>query len=122
MLGKISEHQEQCLFVELFRRQYPEYSKRLFAIPNGGLRNFKVAIKLQKEGVLPGVADLFFMHASCGYNGLFIEMKRDKKGVQSNKQKEFEQECKKAGYLYALCHGCDEAMCSIKEYINNNIQ
>lgn len=116
-----SEYQEQCAFVEWFRWQYPQLSGRLFAIPNGELRDKRVAQKLKKQGVLPGVADLFLMVSACGYHGLFIEMKRVKGGQQSEQQKIFESECKCAGYLYALCKGQSEAQNAVRKYMSGDI-
>lgn len=112
-----SEHQEQCALIELFREKYPRLQNRLFAIPNGGLRNIKVAQKLKKEGVARGVADLFLMFASCGYHGLFIEMKRRNSGQQSVNQKKFEKEAIEAGYCYFLARGFHDAIDFIDRYI-----
>ena len=56
---KNGEHQLQVECVKWFRFQYPKLANLLFAIPNGGLRNIKVATKLKAEGVLAGVPDLF---------------------------------------------------------------
>lgn len=119
--ANFSEHQEQCALIDLFRTLYPDLRHRLFAIPNGGLRNIKVAQKLKKEGVARGVADLFLMVAKGGYHGLFIEMKQRKSGQQSKNQKEFEAEAIKAGYCYFLAHGFDEAIGFIKRYLGGDI-
>lgn len=116
-----SEYQEQCAFVEWFRWQYPQLSGRLFAIPNGELRNIIVAQKLKKQGVLPGVADLFLMVSACGFHGLFIEMKRQKEGRQSEAQKRFEAECKTAGFLYALCKGHEQARDFVAKYLKGEV-
>lgn len=116
-----SEHQEQCAFVQWFRYQFTAFSYRLFAIPNGGLRDVKIAYKLKQEGVVPGVADLFLMVPASGYHGLFIEMKRIKDGKQSDCQKKFEQECKKSGYLYAICRGASEAISLVVKYLQGEM-
>lgn len=117
-----SEYQEQCAFIEWFRWQYPQLSGRLFAIPNGELRNIRVAQKLKKQGVMPGVADLFLMVASGGYHGLFIEMKRQKEGRQSEAQKRFEAECSAANFCYVLCKGHEQAQIYIKKYIDEKLR
>lgn len=113
----ISEHEEQKQLILLFRLKYPSLCNRLFAIPNGGLRNIKVAQKLKSEGVLPGVADLFLMQASNNYHGLFIEMKRSNGGHQTQAQKYFEKEAKNAGFCYVIANGCDEAINFIDNYL-----
>lgn len=112
-----SEHMEQCAFIQWFRLQYPKHANQLFAIPNGGLRNIKVAQKLKAEGVMAGVADLFFMEAQGGYHGLFIEMKKEKGGSQTASQKEFENIAIESGFLYVVSHGNMEAQRVIKKYI-----
>lgn len=118
---ELSEHEEQAQLIKLFRLMFPQYAKRLFAIPNGGLRNIRVAKKLKAEGVLPGVADLFLMHPSGGYHGLFIEMKQRKKGQQSVSQKEFEKEANEAGFCYLVARGFDQALDMIKKYLDGGI-
>lgn len=112
-----SEHAEQCNVISWFRIQYPHLRNRLFAIPNGGMRNLIVAKKLKAEGVLPGVADLFLMHANIIYHGLFIEMKT-LKGVQSQHQKEFQKEAINAGYCYHVAHGFYDARDFINFYLD----
>lgn len=114
----LSEHAEQCNFVKWFRIQYPRFSECLFAIPNGGLRNLRVAKKLQAEGVLPGVADLFLMVSVGNYHGLFVEMKKSSGGKQSASQKKFEQAAIKQGYLYIIAHGCADAQEQVKSYLS----
>ena len=77
-----SEHAEQVTFVSEFKKLYPDV--RIFAIPNGGIRNIVVAQKLKAEGVRSGVPDLFVPKWS-----LWIEMKRQKGGSVSKEQKDW---------------------------------
>lgn len=70
----------------------------LFAIPNGGLRNKKVAQKLKEEGVTAGVADLCLMVR--GGRTVWIEVKRPKVGRMSRKQQEFKAACEHLGQTY----------------------
>jgi hypothetical protein len=51
-----SEHVEQSLFVQWFRRSYPNVL--IFAIPNGGARSKATAGRLRVEGVVAGVPAL----------------------------------------------------------------
>lgn len=102
-----TEHQEQCALIEWCRSmegKYPEL-KLLFAIPNGGLRNKRVAATLKKEGCRAGVSDLFLPVARHGYHGLFLEMKRADKCAASKEQKEFIEAVGKQGYLALICSG-----------------
>jgi hypothetical protein len=86
-----------------------------FAIPNGGLRNIKVAAKLKKEGVKAGVADLFIALSNGKYHGLFIEVKVGKNRQQPN-QKVFEKKVVDNGYQYKVVRSIDEMIDVIREY------
>jgi hypothetical protein len=86
-----------------------------FAIPNGGLRNIKVAAKLKQEGVKAGVADLFVALSNGKYHGLFIEVKVGKNKQQPN-QKIFEQKVLENGYQYKLVRSIDDMIAVIREY------
>jgi hypothetical protein len=86
-----------------------------FAIPNGGLRNIKVAAKLKQEGVKAGVADLFVALSNGKYHGLFIEVKVGKNRQQPN-QKIFEQKVLENGYQYKVVRSIDEMISVIREY------
>lgn len=76
-----SEHEEQVLFVQWFRRQFP--STLIFAIPNGGVRSKVVAAKMKAEGVVAGVPDLYVPEWR-----LWIEMKRQHGGRLSQPQRD----------------------------------
>lgn len=101
--------------VKWFRLAYPD--KILFAIPNGGQRSVITAKVLKAEGTLAGVADLFLVHASKGYNGLFIEMKTEQ-GRQSLTQQMFEKSVTLEGYKYNIARNFDEFRDIIKQYID----
>jgi hypothetical protein len=86
--GKISESVHQVSFVNWFRATYP--GVLIFAIPNGGARNPRVAEKLKFEGVVRGIPDLYVPAGK-----LWIEMKTEK-GRLSDFQKEM------IVYLYSI--------------------
>lgn len=77
-----SEFKEQCDFVAWFKQAYPDI--RIMAIRNHGTRSQKEKTDQLLEGLLPGAADLYipFFH-------LWIEFKRIKGGILSDKQIEF---------------------------------
>lgn len=108
------EHQLQVECVNYFRLKYR--NARIFAIPNGGDRNVKVAVKLKKEGVTKGVPDLQIAAARNGYHGLFIEMKNGKKGRLSKEQEDFIDYLIKEGYKCEVVRNIDEFMAVTKEY------
>ena len=110
------EHKLQCSCIKYFRYAYPVYSKLLFSIPNGGSRNIIEAVKLKKEGVLAGCADLFLSVPNSFYHGFYIEMKYGK-NKQSENQKIFQKEVEAVGYKYSLCYSFDEFEILIKYYL-----
>ena len=97
----------------------------MFAVPNGGNRNLKEAVRLKSQGVKPGVSDIFLprplhSHTGGGYAGLFIEMKRTKKQGRSSvteDQKAFQVAMTVAGYKCVTCYGAEQAIAAIREYL-----
>lgn len=116
-MAKDLEHLEQVAVIQWFRLQYPRYSKCLWAIPNGGIRHIRTAIKLKKEGVLSGVSDLFLMIPKGTKHGLFIEMK-SKDGKLSESQKEFIGTATIMGYQAETCYGFEPAKKIITDYLH----
>lgn len=92
----MTESKIQIEIVKYIRLLYPK--SILFSVPNGGQRNVLVAANLKREGVLPGVSDLIWLHQGKTY---FLEVKTDK-GYQSVYQKEFEDKVKKQGFIYHI--------------------
>lgn len=89
----------------------------MFAIPNGTRTSIHVAAKMKASGVKRGVADIMLPYAQPGGAcGLFIEMKTAK-GHLSPEQKEFLEAMTAQGYATAVCHGLDEAIKVITEYL-----
>ena len=79
-----TEHKEQSDFVKWFRLKFPDI--KIFAIPNGGSRHILEAVNLKRQGVLPGVADLYVPKWR-----LWIEFKRAKGGKLTDDQVEFRE-------------------------------
>jgi len=69
----------------------------MFAIPNGGHRNIRVAQKLKHEGVLSGVSDMFLALPSGKSAGLFIELKI-KPNKPTDNQITFAKKMMESGY------------------------
>jgi len=110
----LSEHQEQVNFVDQFESTYPDV--RLLSIPNGGLRRGKTVVGLKKEGLKPGVPDLFIPAW-----GIWIEMKRLNGGTVSKVQKDWIGYLKSIGYTVFVCHGCADAMSKMNDFHNRHI-
>lgn len=95
-----------------------EYAKvPIFAIPNGGKRNPKEAVELKRQGVKPGVPDLFIPLPRGSKHGLFIEMKFGKNKT-SEQQDKWLAYLSKAGYQCQVCYGCEAAVACIENYLN----
>lgn len=110
------EHRLQCACVRWFRLQYPQYSKLLFAVPNGGARDAVTGARLKAEGVVSGVADLVLLVPSGVHHTLCVEMKTPN-GRQSDTQREFEAAATRYGNRYAVCRTFDEFRDLVTEYL-----
>ena len=105
-----NEHELQSFCVQWFNLNFP--TSLLFAIPNGGKRTQKVNKKgktyslegdrLKKEGVTPGVPDLFLATGNAEFRGLFIEMKFGK-GKASPDQNKIHLKLADNKYAIATC-------------------
>jgi len=115
-MEKVTEHDAQVALIKWFRIKYKDISNCLFAIPNGGLRHYKVALKLKREGVLAGVSDLFLMIPKDKWHGCFIEMKIEK-GRLSDKQKDFLDAAQEQGYFTIVGYGFLDASKKIEDYL-----
>ena len=101
-----SEHLEQALFVQWFRRTF--HDVRIFAIPNGGSRSRSQGAKLKVEGVSAGVPDLFIPHGM-----IWVEMKRAKGGSVSAEQKSWHDYLADIGHTVIVGYGFEDAKSKI---------
>lgn len=97
--------------------KWPELSL-MYHIPNGGSRNPIEAAHLQRQGVKPGVPDIFLPAARGGAFGLYIEMKRAVGGVLSELQKNTILNLRAQGYKAVVCEGFQAAANEIEAYMN----
>ena len=119
----MSESDETAMVIEWFRLQYPK--TRIIGSLNGawiagaGNRKFALISKYKKEGLTPGVSDLFVAHVNSTGAGLWLEMKdRGKtKSSLSQVQREWMQDMIDAGYHATWAAGADEAMKIISAYM-----
>ena len=110
------EHALQCACVSWFRLQYPRYKDLLFAIPNGGLRNQRVAAQIKSEGGMRGVHDLFFMYNNGDFPGMWIEMKTPE-GRMSKEQVKFKKNATIQGYKTAQPRSIEQFIEEINKYL-----
>lgn len=96
----MTEHQIQTVAVTWLRIKFPRLI--IYAVPNGGFRNPREAVKLKAEGVLAGVPDLHIPHARNGYHSLYVEVK-SAEGVVSKKQKEIHKQLRETDNMVVVC-------------------
>ena len=107
--GRVAtEHEHQVDFVRRFRNRWPEV--RIMAIPNGGKRTQREALRLKAEGVSPGVPDLFIPEWL-----LWVEMKRpgggkSGAGKTSAEQEDWHRYLRRIGQGVVVCYTSDGAM------------
>lgn len=119
---KDHEHQEQAALIKWWSfacKLYGLTEEMLFAIPNGGLRQIQVAMKLKAEGVRSGVPDLMLAVPKGEFHGLFIEMKKSEGGRASDSQKTMMRGLISLGYKAVICHGWLAAKRCIEQYLGN---
>lgn len=115
----MTEHEEQVALmrlVEMHKGRWPELGM-LYAVPNGGNRNIVTARRLKAEGVKPGVPDLCLPVPRGGYHGLYIELKRQKRGKIQPEQVAWLQALNEQGYRAEICLGAAEAWEVIADYM-----
>lgn len=93
-----TEHHEQALFVQWFRRKY--IGVLIHSIPNGGHRSFSTATALKVEGTVKGIPDLFIPEWH-----IWVEMKRIKGGSLSPEQKNIIEYLEECGYQVIVGKG-----------------
>ena len=88
---KYLESQIQCALVEWAhwnRGKYPSL-ELLYAIPNGGKRNPREAVRMKLEGVKPGMPDLCLPVARHGCISLYLETKTPDGTLTASQKKMF---------------------------------
>lgn len=123
-----SEHAHQvALFcwAALQRDTMPEL-RLMFAIPNGGMRDVRVASTLKAEGVKASVPDIFLPVARGGFHGLFIELKKPATLTKRAGQLDPEQRVMmghliEQGYFSICCVGWEAARDTILAYMEGSL-
>lgn len=113
----IKEKYIQRQVVQWFRAQYPNYSKLLIAVPNGGSRNQFEAMELKRQGVQAGVSDLLLLIPKNGYGCLGLELKT-LVNKQSLKQLEWQSNFEMFN-KYVVCRSLDDFMKEITDYLDS---
>ena len=111
-----SEANQQEIVIKYLKLAYPD---ALYCASAGGMRtSYLQAIKMKRTGYVKGFPDLFIYEPRNEYNGLAIEMKKEKGGVASPEQKRWQEQLRNRGYASYICKGNEEAIKVIDEYFN----
>lgn len=104
-LALMSEAALQANVVKLLQA-YARHDVCYWHCPNGEIRNHKVGAKLKLAGVRAGAADLMFV-----IDGQFhaLELKTEI-GTLSGKQFQFQEDLERAGGLFHVAFGLDQAI------------
>ena len=120
-LKKIATEFQECKTFVQWCDLHPHIGSYLFHIPNEGERNQWERKKQHDQGLRRGIPDYMLAIPSNGYHGLFIEMKRA--GTQNHahrtEQDEWNLKLNHSGYRAVFCHGADEAILEVKNYLND---
>lgn len=111
--------------IKWFKAQYP--NEIIFSIPNGAYlaganvgQRVRQWQRLQSEGALQGVPDLFIAKASTNpdefYNGIFIEMK-SQTGRLSEEQSRLHTKLKSKGYTVHVINSFEKFVEVVKYYM-----
>jgi hypothetical protein len=112
-----SEANQQEIVIKYLRLAYPDV---LYCASAGGMRtSYLQAIKMKRTGYVKGFPDLFIYEPRNEYNGLAIEMKKEKGGVASPEQKRWQEQLRNRGYASYICKGSEDAIKVIDEYFNS---
>jgi hypothetical protein len=115
-----TEHQEQTAVIQWWNLSCAKYglpALALFAIPNGGARDYVTGAMLKAEGVRSGALDLILAKPATPFHGLFIEMKVGDNKPSPN-QKEFIAYLQSVGYRAVVCYSAKVAISHIEEYLH----
>lgn len=98
--------------------KYPELAL-LFHVPNEGKRTSYSGAALKRQGLKRGVPDMVLPVARGSYHGLYIELKVNKNRA-TKEQLWWIEALKQQGYYAVLCHGFEEAIKTIEDYLKSS--
>lgn len=113
-----SEHAIQSAWFD-WARWHP-VARRAYAIPNGGLRDVRVAVKLRREGLRAGVLDVHLPVACGGAHGLYIEFKAGSNKLTAEQAIEADT-LVRDGFTVLTCWSADVAIEATQQYLRGEL-
>jgi hypothetical protein len=93
-------------------------ARGVFAVPNGFLRTESMRLRAWREGVHPGVPDIFIPFASKGFHGLFIEFK-SARGTLTKAQNDYLNLARARGFKAEVARSAEQALKIFSEYLSD---
>ncbi|MGP9679952.1 VRR-NUC domain-containing protein [Halomonas sp. AOP27-A1-41] len=89
-----------------------------YHVPNGGVRSYKTAAAMKRQGAKAGVSDLVIMDARGGWFGLYLEFKASPPhtAALADSQHDWLALAHDRGYCAVLAVGLEEAKRVLREY------
>lgn len=110
-----TEDQEQAEVVRWANAR--PWGQFLLHIANETVGGRARVLRNQALGVRKGVPDLLLPIPMGGYHSLWIEMKRKGGGTVSKAQRAWVEALNAMGHRAVVCHGADEAIAELAEYM-----
>jgi hypothetical protein len=117
----MNEHQEQAAFFEYcaWKGNTDAIYKCVFAIPNGAITTPKFGRKLNNEGRMRGVFDIFIQVPAAEYHGAYIEFKFGKNKL-TPEQSEFMKRAFYRGFMCKVCYTAAKAIEFLEWYLDQS--
>lgn len=114
MRRRIEASHQEAFFQWL--RLYPWIDELTWHTPNGGARTKAGGAALRRQGVKPGVPDIYVAIPNDGYHGYFIELKS--KGAKTTEhQDKMHVNLERNGYKVDICYSWTEAKDNLLAYL-----
>lgn len=102
-------------------KSFPELAL-IYAIPNGGLRHVRVAMKMKREGVKRSIPDVHLPVPKSTYCGLYIEFKARRRGdgtktYPTPDQREMHEKLRAVGHHVVVCWTAEDAWKEVLRYL-----
>ncbi len=115
-----SEAHLQTALINYIKLKYPKI--RYCASLGGQYQKYDSQRKKAKStGYVAGFPDLQICEPNNKYNGLFIEVKLNKRCYASDQQKRWIKDLNERGYYAVVCKGLDACIETLDNYINNTL-
>lgn len=118
--NKQEERSDQISFILWMRMVHPKVLTIISPINKfaGDAKQQMIqAVIRKKMGYIKGTLDVFIPKARKGYNGLFLEFKKEKDGKVSPEQVAIIEMLQADGYKTVVCFGYDEAVKAVQQYL-----